>query len=55
MHIGVHVKTSSFCNNYDRLIFVKLAELHIAAARNTLMHQNQPIAQYLLGNQSYML
>ena len=28
-------------------VFVKLEELHIATARKPLIHQNQPVAQYL--------
>ena len=31
-------------------LFVKLEELHIATARKPLIHQNQPVAQYLQKN-----
>ena len=34
---------------------VKLEELHIATARKPLIHQNQPVAQYLYKIQSFML
>ena len=35
--------------------FVKLAELHIVTARKPLIHQNQPVAQYLHKIQPCML
>ena len=36
-------------------VFVKLAELHIVTARKPLIHQNQPVAQYLHKIQPCML
>ena len=36
-------------------LFVKLEELHIVTARKPLIHQNQPVAQYLHKIQSCML
>ena len=36
-------------------VFVKLEELHIATARKPLIHQNQPVAQYLQKIQPCML
>ena len=36
-------------------IFVKLEELHIVTARKPLIHQNQPVAQYLHKIQPCML
>ena len=36
-------------------LFVKLKELHIATARKPLIHQNQPVAQYLQKIQPCML
>ena len=32
------------------LLFVKLEELHIATARKPLIHQSQPVVQYLQKN-----
>ena len=32
------------------IVFVKLEELHIATVRKPLIHQNQPVAQYLQKN-----
>ena len=37
------------------LLFVKLEELHIVTARKPLIHQNQPVAQYLHKIQPCML
>ena len=37
------------------IVFVKLEELHIATARKPLIHQNQPVAQYLQKIQPCML
>ena len=37
------------------LLFVKLQELHIVTARKPLIHQNQPVAQYLHKIQPCML
>ena len=37
------------------LVFVKLEELHIVTARKPLIHQNQPVAQYLHKIQPCML
>ena len=36
-------------------LFVKLEELHIVTARKQLIHQNQPVAQYLHKIQPCML
>ena len=36
-------------------VFVKLEELHIVTARKALIHQNQPVAQYLHKIQLCML
>ena len=36
-------------------LFVKLEELHILTARKPLIHQNQPVAQYLHKIQPCML
>ena len=37
------------------ILFVKLEELHIVTARKPLIHQNQPVAQYLHKIQPCML
>ena len=39
----------------NSFIFVKLEELHIVTARKPLIHQNQPVAQYLHKIQQCML
>ena len=44
-----------FCSGKIPLFFVKLEELHIVTARKPLIHQNQPVAQYLHKIQPCML
>ena len=39
----------------SKTLFVKLEELHIVTARKPLIHQNQPVAQYLHKIQPCML
>ena len=48
------MQTSTLRESTPRL-FVKLEKLHIATARKPLIHQNQPVAQYLHRNEPYML
>ena len=43
------------CHTLPYMIIVKLEELHIVTARKPLIHQNQPVAQYLHKIQPCML
>ena len=51
-----HAK-QTYGNKYmqNLTLFVKLEELHIVTARKPLIHQNQPVAQYLHKIQPCML